>query len=459
MGCRAAPRHRTDPDVLSAPADVAVERLHTWAQIPPKPREPRGRPDRVVTESLTRPRVVLLAIGAGLAVASDYYVQPLLPALQRSLHFGGSLAGLTVTISQAGYAVGLMLLVPLADRVDRRRLILILSTGTALALAGLASAQSAPQALAAAALVGALSVVAMVLVSFAAGLAGDKQRGTVVAAVMSRVLVGVVAARVASGAIAQLGGWRVVFFVAAGLMLGSTASLAWCLPQSPSETRVTYQRLVASTWTLIRAEPVLRWRMALGATAFGGFSVLWTSIAFLLSGPPYHYGSATIGLVGLVGVAGLVAANVAGRLADAGRVRLTTMVAATLLFACWWPIALGRDQIVALLAGVVVLDLAVHGLHISNQSAICALRPEARGRITSGYVLGYFAGGVAGSAVSAIAYAHDGWGAVCLVGAAFGLAGVVLCLVGETRGLVRGGRPPARVEGRGQPGATRARGR
>jgi predicted MFS family arabinose efflux permease len=401
----------------------------------------------VVAEPPTRALVLLLAIGAGLAVASNYYVQPLLPALQRSLHFGGGLAGLTVTISQAGYAIGLILVLPLADRVDRRRLILILSIGTALALAGLASAQSAPQALAAAALVGALSVVAMVLVSFAAGLAGDNQRGSVVAAVMSGVMVGVVAARVASGAIAQLGGWRVVFFVAAGLMLGSAAALARCLPRSRSETRLSYLRLVASTWTLMRAEPVLRWRMALGAAAFGAFSVLWTSIAFLLSGSPYRYASATIGLVGLVGLAGLLAANLAGRLADAGRVRLTTTVAATLLCACWWPIALGRDNIVALLAGVVVLDLAVHALHISNQSAIYRLRPEARARITAGYILGYFAGGATGSALSSVAYAHHGWGGVCVVGAGFGITAVALCIASEARGVAHRHRHSTQTDG------------
>jgi predicted MFS family arabinose efflux permease len=249
----------------------------------------------------------------------------------------------------------------------------------------------------------------------------------------------------------------VVFFVAAGLMLGSAVALARCLPRSRSETRLSYLRLVASTWTLMRAEPVLRWRMALGATAFGAFSVLWTSIAFLLSGPPYRYGSATIGLVGLVGAAGVLAANLAGRLADAGRVRLTTEVTATLLCACWWPIALGRDKLVALLVGVVVLDLAVHGLHISNQSAIYRLRPEARARVTSAYILGYFAGGAAGSALSSIAYAHHGWGGVCLVGAAFGSAALAICLAGEARGVAHRHGQSAEIDGPERPVASSAR--
>jgi predicted MFS family arabinose efflux permease len=437
---------------------VARPRLPAQSEAPCPPGGAIADPLPDDPEPLSRVLVALLAVGAGLAVASNYYVQPLLPELQRSLHFGGGLAGLIVTVSQAGYAAGLLLIVPLADIVERRRLIVILSMGTALALAGLGGAQSAAQAMAAAALVGVSSVVAMVLVAGAAGMAPEEQRGRVVAVVMSGVMLGVVAARVVSGAIAQVAGWRVVFFLAAALMVGSAAALARCLPRSRSETRLSYPRLLASTWSLVVAEPVLRWRMALGATGFAAFSVLWTSIAFLLSGAPYRYGSATVGLVGLVGVAGVVAANLAGRLADAGRVRVGTAVTATLLCVCWWPIARGGHHLGALLAGVVLLDLAVQGLHISNQTAIYGLRPEARARITSAYLLGYFAGGVAGSALSAVAYAHHGWGGVCLVGAAFGLAGLVLCLVGEARGVAREGRPVARVDGRGHPAATRTRG-
>jgi predicted MFS family arabinose efflux permease len=284
--------------------------------------------------------------------------------------------------------------------------------------------------MAAAAFVGLLSVVAQLLVPFAASLAHDDERGKVVGTVMGGLLLGILVARTIAGYLAELGGWPTVFWVAAGLMLVSAVALRLRLPRFHSEAGLTYPRLLASTFALVRDEPVLRLRMIYGVMSFGAFSVLWTSIAFLLAGAPYHYSTGTIGLFGLIGAAGALAANAAGRLADAGHERFTTGATAVLLCVSWWPVALGRHSLLALIIGVIVLDLAVQGLHISNQSQIYRLRPEARARITSAYMTAYFTGGAAGSALSTAAYVHSGWTAVCLVGATFGALAIVLWVVG-----------------------------
>jgi predicted MFS family arabinose efflux permease len=383
-----------------------------------RPPAPGARMDRAL--------VMLLAAATGLAVASNYYVQPLLPVLQAHLRLHGSVAGLVVTAGQVGYAIGLIFVLPLGDLFERRRLIVVLSVGTALALVGFALSTSAAQVMTAAAFVGVLSVVAQLLVPFAASLAADDERGKVVGTVMGGLLLGILVARTVAGYLAELGGWPTVYWVAAGLMLASAVALRFRLPRFHSEAGLTYPRLIASTWTLVWHEPVLRLRMLYGAVSFGGFNVLWTSIAFLLAGAPYHYSTGTIGLFGLVGAAGALAANAAGRLADAGHVRFTTGTAAILLCVSWWPVALGRHSLLALVIGVVVLDLAVQGLHISNQSQIYQLRPEARARLTSAYMTAYFVGGAAGSALSTAAYVHSGWTAVCVVGAAFGALAIVL---------------------------------
>jgi predicted MFS family arabinose efflux permease len=170
-------------------------------------------------------------------------------------------------------------------------------------------------------------------------------------------------------------------------------------------------------------------RMLYGLVSFSAFSVLWTSIAFLLAGPPYNYGPGTIGLFGLIGAAGALAAQTAGRLADAGHVRLTTGVASVLMCVAWWPVLLGQHSLLALIIGVIVLDLAVQGMHISNQSQIYTLRPDARARMNSAYMTAYFAGGATGSALSTVAYAHAGWNGVCIVGVAFGSISTILWLL------------------------------
>lgn len=194
---------------------------------------------------------------------------------------------------------------------------------------------------------------------------------------MSGLLLGILLARTVAGWVAQAGGWRVVYAVAAVAAAGQAAVLWRALPDSREQTGLTYPALLRSAVALLRDEPVLRRRALLGALGFGSFSVLWTSMAFLLAGPPYHYGSGLIGMFGLVGAAGAVAAGAAGRIADAGRDRWSTVGGALLLALSWIAVAAGGTSLPALLIGIAVLDLAVQGVHITNQSIIfgCPRRP------------------------------------------------------------------------------------
>lgn len=382
---------------------------------------------------LTRGLVLLMATATGLAVANNYYAQPLLAAIRGDLGLSGAVAGLVVTLSQLGYAIGLVLLLPLGDLVERRRLITLLGTGVAVGLAVLGSAPSAAVLLPAAVVVGALSVQAQVLVPLAASMASDAERGRVVGTVMSGLLIGVLLARTLAGWLAETGTWRVVYYVAAGLMLVQVLALRRGLPREHEHAGLSYGRLLASTWSLLREESLLRRRALYGGLAFGGFSVLWTSMAFLLAGPRYGYSVGIIGTFGLVGAAGAAMASAAGRLADRGVDRVTTWTGAVALAGSWLLVYLGGRHLAALVVGILVLDAAVQGVHVTNQSLIYTIRPEARGRITSVYMTSYFAGGAAGSALSAVAWDLAGWTAVSLVGAAFAAALVLAVAVGEGR--------------------------
>ncbi len=375
-----------------------------------------------------RGTVWLFATATGLCVANLYYSQPLLGAISTGLGISHGTAALTVTFSQLGYAAALVLLLPLGDLLDRRRLLPVTAVLTAAALAAMAAAPSAAVLLCAAAAAGAGATTAQMLVPYAADLATDAQRGRVVGSVMSGLLLGILLARTAAGYLAEAGGWRTVYAVAAGVMLVLAAALWWRLPAVRPHAALRYPALLASTARLLREEPVLRLRAVLGGLAFAVFSVLWTALTFLLSAAPYHYSSGAIGLFGLLGAAGALAANVAGRIADRGGAVAMTTLTAVLLAVSWIPMAFGTRSLVALAAGIVLLDLAVQGLHVTNQSRIYRLRSEARSRITSAYMTIYFVGGATGSLLAPIAFDSGGWPGVCLLGASFGTLAVLVWL-------------------------------
>jgi predicted MFS family arabinose efflux permease len=384
---------------------------------------------------VSRRLVLLLAVTCGAAVANLYYAQPLLHTLAQTFSVSDSTAGLLVTASQIGYAIGLAFLVPLGDLLERRRLIVAVLLVCAVGQGVAAAAPEFGVFALAVGVVGISSAVAQIIVPMSSSLAAEHERGRVVGTVMSGLLIGILSARTASGILAGLLGWRAVFVIAAGVMVVLAATLRWTLPKVPATESLPYRSLLRSVGRLVVQEPVLRQRMAVGAAVMGCFSALWTSIAFLLSGPPYNYGNTAIGLFGLAGIAGAAIAPVAGRLADRGKGKLATSAGLLILLASWGLLLLGGHSVVLLVAGIVALDLGAQGVHISNQHAIYALSTDARSRITTAYMLAYFAGAAAMSAAASILYGSDGWTGVCVLGAAVAAAGLLVWLVTERPSL------------------------
>jgi predicted MFS family arabinose efflux permease len=378
---------------------------------------------------MSRGLVLMFATACGLAVANLYYAQPILDTIAKAYGASPGTAGLVVTVTQIGYAVGLALVVPLGDLVARRRLVPAVLAVTTAGLIASAAAPSIGVLIAAALIVGATSVVAQVLIPMAATLADDEHRGQVVGTVMSGLLLGILLARTVSGVVAGVSGWRAVYAMAAVLTVALAVVLGRLLPPEGPRPAVSYRALLATTVTLMRRESLLRRRCLFGALAFAAFSVFWTTMAFLLAGAPYHYGDTTIGLFGLVGAAGAACANLAGRWADRDLTKATTLAFAACLAISFLPLWYGRHDLTMLVIGIVILDIGAQGLMVTNQSLIYRLAPEARSRITSAYMVCYFAGGAIGSALGSIIYNSHGWAGITILGGALGIAATLTAVV------------------------------
>ncbi len=365
-----------------------------------------------------------MAVATGAIVANLYYLQPLLHQVEESFHVGSAAASSLITLTQVGYAAGLVLIVPLGDLHPRRILVVAVVVLAAVAMAAGAVLPSFAGFAAVTLLIGLASVGGQIMIPFAADLAVPERRGRVVGRLMSGLLAGILLSRTVSGFVADAAGWRAVYWLAAGLMAVLAVLLAFALPSEKPRPKSSWGSLVTSSFALLGTLPELRRRAWLGATMFACFSVLWTTLAFLLSGSPYHYSNGVIGLFGLLGVAGVAAANIAGKLADSDRTRLATLTSGGLVIASFGLLAIGRSVLLALVAGIILLDLGVQGMQITNQSIIYALAPDARSRINSAYMFCYFVGGALGSLVAGVVYSAGGWVATCGLGAFIALAGV-----------------------------------
>ena len=378
---------------------------------------------------IPRRLVVVLAVAAGLTVANLYYAQPLLDTIADDFGAAKGTAALAVTATQIGYAVGLAFVVPIGDLVDRRRLTSRMILALAVLLAGAALAPGLWVLIGLLALIGLAAVVAQILVPLAAGLAADGERGSVVGMVMTGLLLGILLGRTVAGVVGQVAGWRSVYWLGAALVLVLAGVLHKELPREQRAPHgLAYRDLLRSSLDLARTQPELRRSAVLGALGFATFSVFWTTIAFLLAAEPFGYTDAAIGLLGLAGAAGAACATFTGRLADRGLARPGRVAAAVAVTASFVVLWTGRTSIVAIVVGVVVLDVGVQGIQVLNQSVIYELAPEARSRINSVYMTIYFVGGAIGSAVAGVAYDRGGWGWVCALGAAIGAAAILTAI-------------------------------
>lgn len=377
-------------------------------------------PSQAGDRTLSSTVLLAFAITSGLSVANIYYAQPLLDALAGSFSIAPAAIGVVVSLTQIGYALGLFFIVPLGDLVNRRTLILLQIAASVFAVVAIATAQTPEMLFAAMIAMGLLAVVIQVIVAFTAALAVPSQRGSSVGLVTSGVVIGILASRSVSGMIADIGGWRAVYLTSAALMSLAAATLAYVLPREPlRRPSRSYGAVLRAMVALLRHDSVLRTRGILALLTFASFSTLWTSLVLPLRSPPMSLSHTQTGLLGLAGLVGAVAARHAGRLADRGRADWTTQSALVLLTIAWVPIALLDRSIVALIIGIVILDLAVQAIHVTNQIVIFAGRPEATSRLVGCYMLFYSIGTGIGAITSTKAYAIGGWSAVAALGACF----------------------------------------
>jgi predicted MFS family arabinose efflux permease len=372
--------------------------------------------------------MVLLAITAGVAVAGNYYAQPLLATIAQHLNVSKRTSSFLVTASQIGYALGLATVVPLGDLLERRRLITGLLSASAIGLFAAAFSPNLSVLAAASLLIGVTSVVTQVAVPLSASLAAEHERGLVVGTVMSGLFIGMLTARTFAGFVADYLGWRAIYVLAALIVFGLVCVLRRELPESRERTVSSYAHLMKTVWHLMRTERVLKYRSIYGACVFAGFSTFWTTASFLLSGPPYRYSAKIIGLFGLVAVSGVIASPVAGRFADRGWARFQTSAFLLCALLSWLPIALGANNLAWLVFGIILMDFGVHGMQITNQSEIYRLDPAARSRLTTGYMTTYFIGGAIGSQTGAMMYEAFGWIGVCWAGAGFVTLALIIML-------------------------------
>jgi predicted MFS family arabinose efflux permease len=371
------------------------------------------------------PRIVfILAISCGITVANIYWAQPLLDSIARTFSSNITTAGLIITLTQIGYAIGLVLLVPLGDILERRKLIVIVLLIASVSLLAAAFSPFILIFMISSLAIGITSVVAQILVPFSATLAMEHERGKVVGQVMSGLLLGILLARTLSGIISEYLGWRFVFGIASGLIILLSILLNRTLPKSKIETSLTYPQLLKTVWELVKTERVLRIRSLYGMLAFASFSVLWTSLTFLLAHPPYNYSDAVIGLFGLIGASGAASANIAGRIADKGYTKYATGVFLFSILVSFMLMVFGKTSLTPLILGIIIFDFAAQGTHILNQSEIYKLKPEARSRLTTAYVTSFFIGGSIGSATSAMIFSRYGWVGVCMLGGIYSLIAI-----------------------------------
>ncbi|ASR44483.1 hypothetical protein BEN78_15040 [Xanthomonas citri pv. mangiferaeindicae] len=379
---------------------------------------------------LPRGVVLLLAVASGLSVANVYYAQPLLDALAQDFAIAPAAVGGVVTATQVGCALALLLLVPLGDALDRRRLM----AGQGLALVGalltVAMARSAPVLLAGMVAVGLLgTAMTQGLIAYAASAAAPRERGQVVGTAQGGVFIGLLLARVFAGTVSDLAGWRGVYVCAALAMLAIAVPLWRCLPVLPAVVAApSYQRLLASMLTLLRQDRTLQVRGTLALLMFAALNIFWSALVLPLRAPPYGFSHTAIGAFGLVGAIGALAAARAGRWADRGHAQRTSAAALALLVLAWWPLSAMDGALWALVLGIVLLDLGGQALHVTNQSLILR-SPEAHSRLIGLYMLFYAVGSGLGAIATTWTYARAGWSGVCGLGAAVsGLALAVWAL-------------------------------
>jgi predicted MFS family arabinose efflux permease len=369
--------------------------------------------------TLQRWQVIFMACCTGLIVANIYYCQPLIVLISQDFGVGEAHAGTITFFTQVGYALGLLFLVPMGDMLEKRKQIVITTAATVVFLIMAALAPSMAVLNAASLLIGATSIVPQLILPLAAHLSPPEKRGKIIGIVMSGLLIGILLSRTISGYVGAWVGWRGMFWMAACLSGILLVVMHYVFPKSPSSYKGHYGTLMHSLIALTKTQPVLREAAAINALTFAGFGLFWTTMVLHLANAPFKFQSDTIGLFGLAAVAGALIAPLIGSVADKRNARVAIGFALPIVFISFFIFYIFGYSVMGMIAGIVLLDLGQQSVHISNQTRVYALLPEARNRLNTVYMTVSFVGTALGSAIGLWVWDRFGWTGICITGGIF----------------------------------------
>ncbi len=379
---------------------------------------------------LTQKLTWILSFSCALAIGNIYYNQPLLAQMGHALQSAPEKTAGVAVLTQLGYALGLFFIVPLGDKLERRRIVLRLLILLSIVLAATALSPNVTTLLALSLVIGMANVISPLLIAFAASLAAPNERGKVVGTLMSGLLIGILLARTIAGFIGSLFGWRAMYFIAAALMLFLYGLLRANLPTSKPRFSGTYLELLKSLVVLVKNEPVLVEASLASGLTFGAFSALWSVLSFKLETPPFHFDSTVVGLFGLLGVVGALGAPFIGRISDRGGPVATAAVGTLIVILSFGIFIVATDAMSGLVVGVVLMDLGVQVTHVANQTRVLGINPAATSRLNTVYMCSYFFGGAAGSALAGTLWPIWGWLGSSMIGLVMAAVALVIILKG-----------------------------
>lgn len=357
-----------------------------------------------------------ITIGCGVVVANLYYCQPLLGAISRAFHVKEESASVINICSQLGYGIGLFFLVPLGDKVKRRKLLIWMHFLAALALLGTALSKNVTTLYFFSTCVGIVSTACQVFIPLAADLAIEEERGKVLGTVMGGLLTGILLSRTLSGFVAAYWGWQSIYYIGAAFMVIMTGMIWKFIPDERPKFQGSYGKLMQSLWQLFKAQPVIRESAWIGAWLFGAISAFWATMAFFLEKAPFHYSLSVIGLFGIIGAGGAMISPFVGKVTDI-KGPFIPMRWGILLMIIGWIFLFKSDwTVVLVIIGIILIDMGMQSTHVPNLARNYALLPEARTRLNTLYMTAFFIGGTLGSTLGSIAWNLSGWMGVCISG-------------------------------------------
>ena len=383
--------------------------------------------------NLSKTDVGFMAIATGLIVANLYYCQPLVILIADEFHIPEDQAATITYLTQAGYAIGMFIMVPLGDKLERKKQIQYTTFAAILALLFAATAKSFLMLQIASFLIGAFSIVPQLILPLSASLASPEQRGKVIGTVMSGLLIGILISRTVSGFVGLWIGWRGMFWIAAFLCLLIMIVIQKKFPVSKPNFKGSYLQLLNSMYLLIEEQKVLREATLINAVSFAQFGAFWTTMVLLLSDQPFGYNSATIGLFGIVGASGALAAPLVGKLSDKGNPRKVIGYGCLLLLLSFIVFYFSAESLIGILIGIILIDVGLQSVHISNQTRIYASLPEARNRMNTIFMSFSFFGTALGSAFGIWLWNYGKWHAFSIGCAILSLTGIIIYLLTYSR--------------------------